>query len=156
MNEENNQNPNNNFEDELLKCQKERDEYLNNWKKERADFINYKKDESKRMEEFLKFANESLITEIIEVLDDLELAYKNFSDSNLDKKNLLDGLNQIINKFQSLLKKNNVERIKVDNVFDPLLHEVVDNLEGDKIEEVRAGYMLNGRVIRPSRVKFSK
>src|SRR3989344_628145 len=76
---------------ELEKCQKERDEYLNNWKRERADFLNYKKEEAKRLEEFVKFANEAVILEVIEVIDDLEKASK-------EVKN--EGLDQVLKKFQ--------------------------------------------------------
>lgn len=132
---------------ELEKCQKERDEYLNNWKRERADLLNYKKDEAKRLEEFIKFANESVILEVIEVLDDLERASK-------EVKN--EGLDQVLNKFQDLLKKYDVEKINAEGAFNPELHEAVEGTEGDKIEEIRAGYTMHGRVIRPARVKIVK
>jgi len=156
MADEQNQNIKNDFE-EIKKCQLERDEYLNNWKRERADFINYKKDEAKRMEEFLKFANEAVILEVIEVLDDLERATKEIGN---------EGLDQVWNKFQEFLKKYGVEKIGVENVFDPLLHEAVtaetQNEDGNTekteegMEEVRAGYTMHGRVIRPARVKIIK
>src|SRR3989338_2467504 len=81
---------------ELDTCKKLAEEYLNNWKRERADFVNYKKDEGKRMEEFVKFANESLILELLDNLDDLYLAAKQTKDT---------GLEQIIKKFEDLLKK---------------------------------------------------
>ncbi len=143
---------------ELEKCQKERDEYLNNWKRERADFLNYKKDEAKRIEEFVKFANEAVILEVIEVIDDLEKAAKELNN---------EGLNQVLKKFQDLLKKYDVERIEVKDIFDPLLHEAVaassealgegrEGTEGDKLEEVRAGYTMHGQVVRPARVKIIK
>ena len=125
----------------------EENEYLNNWKRERADFLNYKKEEAKRLEEFVKFANEAVILEVIEVIDDLERAAK-------EVKN--EGLDQVLKKFQELLKKYGVERIKVENAFDPLLHEAVEGAEGDKLEEVRAGYTMHGQVIRPARVKIVK
>ncbi len=177
MADEQNQNIKNDF-DEIKKCQLERDEYLNNWKRERADFLNYKKDEAKRLEEFIKFANESVILEVIEVLDDLERAAKEIND---------EGLNRVLDKFQEFLKKYGVEKIKVEGAFDPLLHEAViaetnhrnaegaeaaenektynfgnaeetENIENkeEKIEEVRAGYIMYGRVIRPTRVKIVK
>lgn len=131
---------------ELEVCQKQRDEYLNNWKKERANLLNYKKDEAKRIEEFARFANEDLLMEAIEVLDDLELASKEIKN---------EGLSSVVNKFNDLLRKYSVERIKTDIVFDPLLHEAVSTEdEGDKLEEVRAGYKMYGKVIRPARVKI--
>lgn len=142
---------------EFEKCQQERDEYLNNWKRERADFLNYKKDETKRLEDFVKFANEAVILEVIEVLDDLERAAK-------EVKN--EGLGQVLNKFQELLNKYGIERIKTEGKFDPLLHEAVTTealseeekteKEEEKLEEIRAGYMMHGKVIRSARVKIIK
>ncbi|MBI2062990.1 MAG: nucleotide exchange factor GrpE [Candidatus Yanofskybacteria bacterium] len=143
------------------------EEYLNNWKRERADFVNYKKDEAKRMEEFVKFANAGLILELLDTMDDLYMATKQVKDA---------GLGQVIKKFEDLLKKYGVEKIEVGGPstgsgqvkFDPMLHEVVSMEEGDpvkspdgdngarNIEEVRVGYTMNGRVIRPARVKIIK
>ena len=135
---------------DLEVCKKQAEEYLNNWKRERADFINYKKDEAKRLEEFFKFANEGLILEVIEVLDDLEIALKHGNGGS-------GGLRQIMKKFTDWLKKYGVEKIKVDGEkFNPLLHEAIETeKEGDSIEEVRPGYTMHGRVIRPARVKIT-
>lgn len=134
---------------ELDVCKKQAEEYLNNWKRERADFVNYKKDEVKRMGEFIKFANEGLIVEVIEIVDDLYIASK-------QSKN--EGLGQIIKKFEELLKKYGVEKIEVvDEKFDPLKHDAVESEEGgEKLQEIRTGYMMQGRVIRPARVKIIK
>src|SRR3989344_8317656 len=117
--------------EELEKAKSQTEEYLNNWKRERADFLNYKKDEIKRLSEFAKFADGGVVLEVIELMDDLETASKEIGDP---------GLNQIVKKFEEFLKKHNVERIDTKSTFDPLLHEAVSTEEGgDKIEEVRAG-----------------
>ncbi|MBI2064245.1 MAG: nucleotide exchange factor GrpE [Candidatus Yanofskybacteria bacterium] len=166
MTEEQNQNITNNSE-ELDKCQQECEKYLNNWKRERADFLNYKKDEAKRMEEFIRFANEDLLMEIIETLDDLEKARQNFVKQNLGGQAAQDGLDQVLKKFQDLLGKYGTERIKVKGEkFDPALHEAVTaeaqnesgntEIREEKLEEVRAGYTMHGKVIRPARVKIIK
>jgi|SRR3989344_7968211 len=168
MNDNKNQSPNKRDEDELKKYKEEAEEYLNNWKKERADFLNYKKDEIKRLEEFTRFANEAVIMETIDIVDDLEKAEEQINN---------EGLRQIIDKFRNLLRKYGVERIKVEGKFNPLLHEAVaassdlsaealaeagassegrEGKEGDKIEEVRAGYTMHGQVVRPARVKIVK
>ena len=150
-------------------CKKHAEEYLNNWKRERADFLNYKKDETKRLEEFAKFANEDLILEAIELLDDLELAVKELPNV---------GLEQIVKKFTELFKKYGVGRIDTSGKFDPSLHEAVavpsdlssevltkeeasgegreTDPGGEKMLEVRAGYTMHGQVIRPARVKIIK
>ncbi|MBX4190279.1 nucleotide exchange factor GrpE [Candidatus Parcubacteria bacterium] len=124
------------------------EEYLNNWKRERADFLNYKKNEARRIEEFARYAHESVILEVMELLDDLEQAAKELKNPGLD---------QIIKKFVELLKKYGVERIKTDGSFDPAFHEAVETeKDGTKIEEVRAGYMMHDKVIRPARVRIIK
>ncbi len=125
------------------------EEYLNNWKRERADFLNYKKDEARRIEEFARFAHEDVILETLEVVDDLELAVQEY-------KNI--GLEQIIKKFKDLFKKYGVEEIEVSGKnFDPALHEAVETeAGGEKIIQVRAGYVMHGKVVRPARVKIIK
>ncbi len=125
------------------------EEYLNNWKRERADFINYKKDEAKRVEEFVKYANEDIILEVIELVDDIEIAAREVPGI---------GLEHVVKKFAELFKKYNVERIEVaGKQFDPALHEAVETeQEGTKLQEVRAGYLMRDKVIRPARIKIIK
>src|SRR5689334_22123022 len=94
------------------------EEYLNNWKRAQADFINYKKDEGKRMEDFAKFATENVIEDILDVLGNLELAAGHIKDQ---------GLTMVMSQFESLLKKYGVERIAVaGQTFDPAVHEAVE------------------------------
>lgn len=121
------------------------EEYLNNWKRAQADFVNYKKDEAKRLEEFVKFANESVIIEILDVVGNLELAAEHLKD---------DGLKQVIKQFEEILKKYNVERIAVAGQnFNPEMHEAMGEIVDDQpLVEIRPGYTMHGRVIRPARV----
>ncbi len=125
------------------------EEYLNNWKRERADFLNYKKDEAKRVEEFVKYANEDIVLEVMDLVDDLEIAAREVPGI---------GLEAVVKKFNDLFKKYNVERIEVSGQkFDPELHEAIEiEKEGDKLKEIRAGYKLRDKVIRPARVKIIK
>ncbi len=150
MNDENKNNIKNDEQiSELEVCRKQGEEYLNNWKRERADFINYKKDEAKRMEAFVGFANENLILEFLDIIDNLDLAEKHEVS--------VDSIKQIIKKTEGVLKKYDVERIKTDGQFNPELHEAISTENGgEKIEEVRAGYTMRGKVIRPVRVKIVK
>jgi len=127
------------------------EEYLNNWKRERADFLNYKKDESRRMEEFVRYANEDLILELIDILDNMELGLKHEPTELLKK---------LSKDFEELLKKYGVEKIKTEGEsFDPVLHEAVESSEVPEarlMEEVRPGYTMHGKVVRPARVKLIK
>src|SRR3989338_4098257 len=115
------------------------EEYLNSWKRAQADLDNFKKDEKKRAEEFVKFSNETLILEVLDVVANLELAAKHIAD---------EGLKITINQFESLLSKYGVERITVvGQKFDPTIHEMVapsDDGAGDTLVEIRAGYTMHG------------
>ena len=125
------------------------EEYLNNWKRERADFLNYKKDEARRIEEFAKYANEDVILEAIEIVDDLEVAAR-------EVKNI--GLESIVKKFHDLFKRYDVDKIPVKGEkFNPTIHEAIETEPGgEKIVEVRSGYMMRDKLIRPARVKIVK
>ena len=147
--------------DELSKCRKEYDEYLDGWKRVKADLINYKKDEAKRFEAIVKFSNEALIKELINVLDSFDLALVALEVEE-DKKTQ-KGLYLIRQQLEDILRQNGLERIivSVGQSFDPALQEAVATIELDKpsgtiIEEVERGYLLNGKLIRPARVKVSK
>lgn len=122
------------------------EEYLNNWKRAQADLINYKKDEARRIEEVVKFGTQGVIMDVLDALDNLELSAKHIDDK---------GLQITIKQFASLLKKYGVERIAVaGQQFDPAVHEAVAEIDESKpLAEVRAGYTLYGKVIRPARVQ---
>ncbi len=143
---------------ELEEVKKQAEEYLNNWKRERADFINYKNNEGKRMEEFLKFGTEGLIMELIDVIDGVEVSRDNLPQIK-ELKEWTEGFDSALDKIDKFLKKFDVEKIKVKGEkFDPLLHEAVEvkDKDGDKIVEIRPGYTMHGKVIRPARVKIIK
>ena len=148
-------------ETELEKYQKERDEYLDGWKRAKADLINYKKDEAKRFEMMIKFANESLIKELVNVLDSFDLALISLGNDGDGK--IQKGLYLIRHQLEDALKQQGLERIivSVGQPFNPALQEAIASIESDKpseiiIEEVERGYLLNGKLIRPARVKVAK
>ena len=148
-------------EDELLKYKRQCEEYLEGWKRAKADLINYKKDEAKRFEAIVKFSNEALIKELINVLDSFDLALVALEVEE-DKKTQ-KGLYLIRQQLEDILRQNGLERIivSVGQSLDPALQEAVATIESDKpsgtiIEEVEKGYLLNGKLIRPARVKVSK
>ena len=149
------------MEKKLKECQKQRDEYLAGWQRSRADFLNYKKEEVARLQEFLKYVNEEAILKILPILDNFEEAEKEIPEDKKD--DYLKGLLQIKTQLQDFLKNQGVEKIKaLGEKFDPNFHEVAEEValndkeSGIIIEEVKKGYLLNGKVIRPAKVKVSK
>jgi len=152
-------------ESELAKYKKERDEYLDGWQRAKAEFINYKKDEAKRFEAVTKFANESIIRDLINILDSFDLAISTLEKetSPAQSKQLEKGIYLIRAQLEDTLKNYGLERVivSVGNLFDPAMQEVIAVVESDKpsgtiVEEIERGYMLNGKLIRPARVKVSK
>ena len=148
-----------NEESELSKYQKERDEYLDGWKRAKAELINYKKDEAKRFEMVIKLANEGLIKELLLVLDSFDLGLASSEKEGLAQK----GMYLIRSQLKDILKVYSLEEIETSagEKFDINIHEAVAEIESDQlsgtiIEEVEKGYLLNGRVVRPARVKISK
>ena len=145
--------------DDFSKCLKEKDEYLDGWKRAKAELINYKKDEAKRFEIMMKFGHESLIKEIIKVLDSFNLALNSLEKEGKAEK----GIYLIRVQLEDILKQNGLEKvvINIGQQYDSSVAEVIAVIESDKpegtiIEEVEKGYFLHGRLIRPARVKVAK
>lgn len=137
----------------------ERQEYLEGWQRAKADCINYKNEEGKRLEDMGRFITEGLIKDMLPALDSFDLALGHSVGAEVERGILL-----IRSQVMDVLKKRGVEEIEVKKgaSFDPNHHESigeepVDGLESGTIAEgVQKGYMLRGRVIRPARVKLVK
>ena len=159
---------------QLEECQKLREEYLAGWQRARADFLNYKKEEIERIEEILKYADVGLILKILPILDNFEIAEKKLPENIKNEENV-KGILQIKNQILEFLKNQGVEEIKaIGEAFDPNLHEVMEEIEpafapasaeaaaskeiksGVIIEEIQKGYKINGRLLRPAKVKVTK
>ena len=90
---------------ELEECQKQKDEYLTGWQRERADFLNYKKGELERIGEIIKYGDLGLILKILPILDNFEIAEKKLPE-NLKNDDNVKGILQLKNQIQiSIFKK---------------------------------------------------
>ena len=144
----------------LEECEKKRDEYLSGWQRERADFQNYKKEEIKRGAEMRTYLQEGIIRDVLTVLDSFDIAF-DFVPDDLKGHKWIHGTEQIRAQLFEVLRREGVEVIKTDGeMFNPEKHEAVEEVASDKpegtiIEEVQKGYILNGKVIRPARVKVA-
>lgn len=145
------------LKEEFTKLEKEKEEYLNGWKRAKADYINLQKDETRRIEEIIKFANSEIIKELLVVLDSLELSIMATKDPEAKK-----GIEIIQSQLEQILKKQGLERIMaLGEKFDPNIHEAMLQEESEKesgtvLEEIISGWKLNGKIIRPTKVKVSK
>jgi molecular chaperone GrpE len=146
--------------EECKKCE----EYLNNWKRERADFLNYKKDEIERILSLVKHSTEKFVLNLLPILDNIYLAEKHLPENDEFKNGFL----QIKKQLEEFLRKEGIEEIKsVGEKFDPNFMEVVGEADqngespssaesGAVAEEIQKGYTMNGRVLRPAKVKITK
>ncbi len=134
------------------------DECLNDLKKERADFINYKNRALRDREDYIRYANQQIVGEFLQVKDNLERA---LTSSN-GGQDVVEGVKLTLSQLQTLLKKHGVEEFDPKgNTFDPNYHDAVMVEEADVDCEVvgevfEKGYTLNERVIRPAKVKIIK
>jgi molecular chaperone GrpE len=140
----------------LAEAKQKTEEYLANWQRAQADFINYKRRTEEERLDFNRFANASLILSLLPVLDDLERALNATPPSKSAKHSWLEGVRLVDRKFRSILEAQGLTEIKaLGEPFDPNFHEAVrqdKGKEGTVIEELQKGYMIHDRLLRPSKV----
>ena len=148
--------------EELKAKADERDDYYNRWMKVHADYENTRKRMEKEKINYVKFANEMLISDFFPIVDNFDMALMAM-DTAKDKAAVMDGIKLVQNEFHKVLEDNGVKKIKTEGEqFDPHIHEAVLAVETDEhpdgmvVEEVRAGYKLNDRLLRPAQVKVAK
>ena len=147
---------------DLIRSEKERREYLDGWQRAKADLINYKKEDGKRMEELMRFASTVLLYDLLPVLDGLDMALAGAGAS--EETGLEQGIRIIRTQLTDTLKKQGIAEIAVrpGDPFNPEQHESIGEVEskeyhaGSIAEVAQRGYESAGRIIRPARVKLSK
>ena len=148
--------------EELKKMALEREEYYNKWLKVHAEYENTRRRMEKEKLDSFRFANENIITRLFPIVDNFDMALDAMEKAE-DKTAVMNGIRLVQKEFHRVLDDNGVERIKtVGEMFDPNMHEAVTALEtevvpdGQIIEEVRTGYLLNGRLLRAAQVVVAK
>jgi molecular chaperone GrpE len=146
---------------EALEREKEKSEdLLRRLQYLQADFENYRKRVEKEMGDAKRFSNERLLSDLLTVKDELDLAFTKARETKQSPV-LLEGVGMIQKRLQNILTKEGVERVPgAGSAFNPDYHEaalrvVSEEEEGTVVEEVRPGYMLKGRVLRPGIVKVA-
>jgi molecular chaperone GrpE len=128
-----------------------------------ADFENYKKRNTKQIEDIKKFASEPLMLDMIEVADNFERAILSAEKETADKDSLMEGVKNTNRQFMTFLEKNGLSKIPSSpgTEFDPHLHESIAQIptadfpEETIIEVFKPGYLLHAKVIRPATVTTS-
>jgi len=125
----------------------------------RADFENYRKHLEKEKEDYMNWAKHGVLFDLLDVVDNFERALPQLRAKDPDGA---EGMEMVYRQLCKVLEKHGLQRIdSVGKKFDTSLHEAFlqegsDGPEGMVLEELQAGYLLNGKVLRPSKVKVSK
>ncbi len=127
-----------------------------------AEFDNARKRNERDKIEFMKYANEGLISDFLGIMDDLDRTAMAANANHSDYKSFLKGIEMVMAHIRDLLRKNNVKPIEaVGKKFDPHSHEILtqepnaDAEEGTVLEELQKGYLLGDRVVRTAKVKVA-
>ena len=135
-------------------------EYLEGWKRERAEFENYKKDEALRLQVRDIFTKRMFLLKLLPILDSFDLALKN-TPEEAKIAEWFKGYAFIQKQFEDFFKSEGISMIETkDREFDPTLYEAIEiEGEGQKLmikEELSRGYRIGDYVIRPARVKVKR
>jgi len=148
------------IEELQAKCQ----EYKIGWQRAQADYQNFKKETEEKRGELMKWCQVQVLEEVIPVYDNFKKAnaHKPESDDKL-WKNWAQGIDFIMKQFADILANHKIEEIKtVEEQFNIEQHEAVGEEESDDheenviIREVDAGYLIDGKVIKPAKVIIAK
>ena len=132
--------------------------YLEDLKRLKAEFENYRKRMVREQTGMIERASASVVERLLPILDNFELALM-AADRTKDYESMVRGVEMVYGELLEVLKREGLERIEsLHKPFDPELHEAVMHAEGEGdeivvLDEMRPGYKLGGRVIRPAMVK---
>src|ERR1043165_4127956 len=139
--------------------------YYDQWARTTADLDNYKKRATRERQEAIKFANEALIEKLIPVLDNFDsaLAATAQASQSTSAQSLQTGINMILQQLKSVLTEARLEEIDASNkTFDPNWHEALSQQpsaevpEGQVLQQLRKGYKLRERLLRPAGVVVAR
>jgi len=149
-------------DEQIATLTKEKEEYLEKWKRALAELENYRKRSEKQREDTRKFALEDILYKLLNILDDFDRALAHMKDAkSIDS--MRQGVELIHKELKDLLNQYGVKHIDVvGREYDPHTHEALEIIEHegehDKhivLEEVLPGYTLHNRLLRPAKVKVS-
>ena len=140
----------------------ERDAFYDKYIRAQAEFENIRKRLEREKIDFIRFANEGFMIELLPILDSLEIAEKHIAEAK-DFKAVQEGVGMIQVQIQKFVKDIGLEKIKAEGEkFDPHFHEAVETVEtkdkedGVIINELKPGYKFNGKLLRPAMVRIVK
>lgn len=147
---------------EIKEIRNKEEEYLENWKRAQADYLNLKRRIEEDKKEITRLANKNLVLQILPVLDNFRRAFRHIPDEYKDS-DWVEGIKHLERQLEEILKNEGLKRIPtLEHEFDPNLHEAVliEEKKGIKkgmiLEELEAGYKFEDKIIKAAKVKVAK
>ena len=149
------------LKDKLKISQEERQDYLSNWQKERADFLNFKKEETERAKTMRAYIEENIISDLLPVLDSYDMAFANKEAWEKVDKNWRMGVEYIHQQILKILGEHGVSVIGTEtgDLFNPAFHQSIETIDTDEKNQdhtiasiTQSGYKMGDKVLRPARV----
>ena len=142
--------------EQALAAEKEKAEnYLANWQRTQADFINFKRRTEQEKDETRRSAQSAVILNLLSILDDFERALALIPPDS-EKLDWIEGIRLIERKLRTSLEAQGLSPIQaVGEPFDPYQHEAIRQTNGEEgivLEEVEKGYKFNDRILRATKV----
>jgi molecular chaperone GrpE len=152
------------LKEKLAVCLKEKQDYLDKWQRDKAEFLNARKRDAEDNDRFRKFAAENLVMELLPVLDSFNMAFGNKDAWEKVDKNWRVGVEYIASQLKGALENNGLKELNpVGQKFDPMLHEAVEFEEvSDESKNqiitavINKGYSFYDRVIKAPKVKVGE
>lgn len=149
---------------ELAECQKQKQEYLDGWQRMKADMVNIKKREEEDRANFIKFAKEGIIEEILPTLVSFDMAMANKDAWEKVDANWRAGVEYIAKQLKTTLESHGLSEINpLGEVFDPARDEAIEHIpvadekqDHTIVEVVQKGYKLHDKIIKAPRVKVGE
>ncbi|WP_026771150.1 MULTISPECIES: nucleotide exchange factor GrpE [Sediminibacillus] len=147
---------------EIEALKKEKDDVYQRLLRLQAEYDNFRKRTQKEKEADLKYKSQSLVSELLPVVDNFERALDTAPDDE-STAGFVDGIKMVYRQLKDALEKEGVEEIKTEGEpFDPTIHQAVMQVEDDQyesnvvVQELQKGYLLKDRVVRPAMVKVNQ
>jgi len=146
--------------DELKQRAARADEHWDRLLRATADLENYRKRAAREKQEAIRYANESLLEKLMPVLDNFDMALSAAQNNQTGTtQSMQQGVNMILQQFKTVLQDAGLEEVDaLGKAFDPHLHEAIAQQEsaevpeGQVLQQVRKGYKLRDRLLRPASV----
>lgn len=147
--------------EQLTRAREEAQNNLDGWRRAKADYLNLKKDVEKEKIELAKFANLSLVLELLVLADHFDRAMRHLP-GDIAEHEWVKGIQAIQQQLKTLFTTLGVAEVTAIGSFNPELHEAIAEVEqkgaasGTIVEVIQTGYTLHDRLLRPAKVKVAK